>query len=168
MVTQSHLCCNSIAGCMVLSSVLTVHSPRPRGPGMEYGHLTGALLEPSNLSGMRPAMHSPTLIPQRVRVPILWNSILYPVCSDLRMAKCREKKANQCTVRPQWGLSQGQRYAVETDIHHCHINAKDLRGKRSSQPPTLPLLCKASQPAGYSKKGEFPLAGEVLVASSVH
>ena len=51
ILTQSHPSCNPIADCTVLSSVLTVTSSRPRGPDMEYGHLTGAPLEPSKLCG---------------------------------------------------------------------------------------------------------------------
>ena len=49
IVTQSHPCCNSIADCTVLSSVLTVTSPRSKGPDTDYGHLTRAPLEPSKL-----------------------------------------------------------------------------------------------------------------------
>ena len=89
---------------------------------------------------------------------------MYPVCCDLRMASAEK---NQCTAGPQEGISHGQRQAVKTDIHHRHIIAKDP-GECSSQPPTLPLICKASQPAGHSKS-QFPLDNwEVQVASSLH
>ena len=36
-------------------------------------------------------------------------------------------------------------------MHRSHLITKDPSGKCSSQPPTLPLICNASQPAGHSK-----------------